>query len=205
MPMMNKLKRINTQKGIGLIEVLVTVVITTVGLLGLSALQMQSIRSVSDTGNRTHAIWIANDLINRIRANEVAVNSYITEEIRCESADGTSLIETGLKMCAAYSDGTNQQPPATDCSNTDLAVFDQWEALCGISAITGIDAFSGSASFINKPGLAITNIGDGDLQITVSWNSRTGGTDADGETVYYVDDGSVAANQRESYSVVFRP
>ena len=50
---------ISRQYGIGLIEVLVTVVITTIGLLGLSAMQMQSIRSVSDTGNRTHAILFA--------------------------------------------------------------------------------------------------------------------------------------------------
>jgi type IV pilus assembly protein PilV len=93
------------QLGIGLIEVLVTITITTIGLLGLSAMQMQSIRSVSDSGNRTHAIWIANDLLNRIRANEVATNTYITGEIECSD----DIPETPI--CASYFDGANQLAP----------------------------------------------------------------------------------------------
>ena len=198
--MMINQKRMEKQKGIGLIEVLVTVFITTIGLLGLSSLQMQSIRSVSDSGNRTHAIWVANDLINRIRANEIALASYVTaNELRCANQP------SGIKICSAYFDGTNQQPPDATCSNIDLALFDQWETLCGISSITGVNGVSNSSSVINTPGLVVTDLGNDDFQITVTWNSRTGGTDNNGNTVYFVEEGSVAENQRESYSMVFRP
>ena len=191
---------IRNQSGIGLIEVLVTIVITTIGLLGLSAMQMQSIRTVSDTGNRTHAIWVANDLINRARANAVAVDSYITnDELRCDALPGN------LKMCAAYSINGAQQAPAADCSNQDLALFDQYEALCGINTLTGEDGFSSSASFINTPGLSISDEGNGDYRITVSWNSRTAGKDAQGNQVYRLEQGTLAEDQREDYSVVFRP
>lgn len=191
---------LNRQYGIGLIEVLVTIVITVVGLLGLSAMQMQSIRSVSDTGNRTHAIWIANDLINRVRANAVAVDSYVTDaELRCDAIPGN------IKMCSAYSQGNAQQAPAGDCTNIELALFDQYETLCGINSLTGEDGFSSSASFINTPGLQISDEGDGDFRITLTWNSRTAGKDANGENVYYLEQGSLAADQREEYSVVFRP
>jgi type IV pilus assembly protein PilV len=192
--------QLNYSKGIGLIEVLVTIVITTIGLLGLSALQMQSIRSVSDTGNRTHAVWAANDLINRIRANEVAVDSYVTDgEIRCAA------IPSNIKMCASYSLDGAQVAPAGDCSNEELALFDQFEVLCGIATLTGENAFSGSASFINTPGLEITSTGDGDYQVTISWNSRSAGKDAQGNNVYILEEGALAADQREDYSVVFRP
>lgn len=198
--MMNKQKKMYSQKGIGLIEVLVTVFITTIGLLGLSSLQMQSIRSVSDSGNRTHAIWVANDLINRIRANEIALASYITaNELRCTNQPSS------IKICSAYFNGTDQQQADTSCTNTDLALFDQWETLCGISSISGVDGLSNSSSFINTPGLVVTDLGNDDIQVTVSWNSRTGGTDSNGNAVYFLEEGSVAENQRESYSVVFRP
>lgn len=191
------------QLGIGLIEVLVTITITTIGLLGLSAMQMQSIRSVSDSGNRTHAIWIANDLLNRIRANEAAVGTYVTDEIEC--SDGIP----DTPICASHFDGTNQVT-ADFCTNDQLAVFDQWDSICGISAIVGGDnLMNSSASFINSPGLTITDLGNGDLQITISWNSRTGGSsendDGDEEVVYFLEEGAVADNQRETYSVVFRP
>lgn len=191
---------ITNQSGIGLIEVLVTIVITTIGLLGLSAMQMQSIRTVSDTGNRTHAIWVANDLINRIRANAVAVDSYVTNgELSCNDSLGA------VKMCAAYSSNGAQEAPAADCSNEDLALFDQYEALCGINTLTGEDGFSSSASFINTPGLSISDEGNGDYRITVSWNSRTAGRDAQGNEVYRLEQGTLAEDQREDYSVVFRP
>ncbi|MEC8524178.1 MAG: type IV pilus modification protein PilV [Pseudomonadota bacterium] len=189
-----------SQSGLGLIEVLVTIVITTIGLLGLSAMQMQSIRTVSDTGNRTHAIWVANDLINRIRANAVAVDSYVTDgELRCNDPLGA------VKMCAAYSTNGAQQAPAADCTNQDLALFDQYEALCGISTLTGENGFSSSASFINTPGLSISDEGNGDYRITLSWNSRTAGKDDQGNEVYRLEQGTLATDQREDYSVVFRP
>lgn len=198
MPMINQ--KTNRQKGIGLIEVLVTVGITTIGLLGLSSLQMQSIRSVSDSGNRTHAIWVANDIIHRIRANKIAMTSYLTNsELRCDEA-----VEN-IKICAAYYDGNTQQPPAADCSNDELALFDQWETLCGMPSILGTEGLSNSSSFINTPGLEVTDVGNNDLQVTISWNSRTSTTDDTGTTTYYLEKGIVTNNQRESYSVVFRP
>lgn len=194
---------INKQLGIGLIEVLVTITITTIGLVGLSAMQMQSIRSVSDSGNRTHAIWIANDLLNRMRANEVAIGSYVTDEILCSDGAPETLI------CASYYDGTNQMAPEF-CTNEQLATFDQWDSLCGISTlVNNAQLMNSSASFINSPGLTVSDLGNGDYQITISWNSRTGGTneneDGEEEIVYFLEEGTVAENQRETYSVVFRP
>jgi len=195
-------RRITSQSGIGMIEVLVTIVITVVGLLGLSAMQMQSIRSVSDTGNRTHAIWIANDLINRIRANEVAMDNYVTDEMRCLDANGGSAVPD-VKMCSAFSVGNNQQPPA-NCTNAELATYDLWESLCGVDQILAVEAASSSASFIVDPALTVTDLNNGDLNITISWSSRTAGRKGN-DNVYYLESGKLAETQREDYSVVFRP
>ena len=188
-----------SQQGFSMLEVLVTIAITIIGLAGLTAMQMQSIRTVEDSGNRTHAIWIANDLINRIGANKTAAASYVqANEIRCNNIPV-------VRMCSSYFDGS-AQVAAADCSNEESAAFDVWESLCGTSAlVAGLNAETGSASFINEPGLTLADNGDGTMQITISWNSRTSGTDADGNTVYFLNDGEIATNPRESYSQVFMP
>ena len=188
-----------TQQGFSMLEVLVTIVITIIGLAGLTAMQMQSIRTVEDSGNRTHAIWIANDLINRIGANKVAAASYVVAtEIDCENA-------TVSNMCASYFDGT-QQVAADACTNEQLASFDIWQSLCGTSSlVAGLDAETGSASFINDPGLTLIDNGDGSMEITISWKTRTSGTNADGSRVYFLQDGDIAHDARDSYSQVFTP
>ena len=189
---------IRYQKGIGLIEVLVTIVITAVGLLGLSAMQMQSVRSAEDSGNRSHAIWMANDLINRMRANEVqdyATNGVLT------CAD----FPQALTVCGEYNNGNDEVAPA-NCSNADQATFDRWEVLCGMpAAVDGAAAVTSSASFINNPGLQITTLANQDVQMTISWDSRTSGTDADGVQRFMIDENNASAVQRESYVTVFRP
>ena len=57
---------IKNQSGFSMLEVLITLGISIIGLVGLASLQLQTTRAVSDTANRSHAIWIAEDLANRI-------------------------------------------------------------------------------------------------------------------------------------------
>ena len=56
-------------QGFSLIEVLVTIVLTTVGILGMVALQSKSIQYTQDSGNRNAAVTLANDLIEIMRSN----------------------------------------------------------------------------------------------------------------------------------------
>ena len=60
------------QAGITLVEVLVTLLIFTVGLLGLAGLQLKALQGASDSIQRSQATWIINDLADRIYANENA-------------------------------------------------------------------------------------------------------------------------------------
>ena len=57
------------QSGITLIEVLVTLLITTVGLLGVAALQLSALKTTSDSAQRSQVVWLMQDLIERMRAN----------------------------------------------------------------------------------------------------------------------------------------
>jgi type IV pilus assembly protein PilV len=55
-------------KGFSLLEVLVTILLTTVGILGMVAMQGNAISHTQDSIQRTHAVMLANDLIEIIRA-----------------------------------------------------------------------------------------------------------------------------------------
>jgi len=188
------------QRGITMWEVLVTIVISTIGLLGLSALQMQSVRSAEDSGNRSHAIWMTNDLINRMRANEVQDYSF-AGTMNC--AD----FPNDLTPCGAYHNGAAAVAPAA-CTNAEQARFDRWEVLCGMPANVDGNAtvMRSSASFITNPNLQITALANGDMQMTISWDSRTSGADNDGNNQRFViTEENASAEQRENYTTVFRP
>jgi type IV pilus assembly protein PilV len=57
------------QKGISLIEVLITMLVIGIGLLGMAKLQLSSVQSNYSSQLRSHATWLANDLLDRMRAN----------------------------------------------------------------------------------------------------------------------------------------
>lgn len=66
-------------KGVSLIEVLVSLVILSIGVLAVAALQLIAKRNNLDAGQRTIAAQLAYDIIERMRANSgpAALNTYI--------------------------------------------------------------------------------------------------------------------------------
>ena len=61
------------QSGVSLIEVLVTVVILSVGLLGVAAMQASSLQSGQAAYQRTQANTIASELADQLRCNRSIV------------------------------------------------------------------------------------------------------------------------------------
>lgn len=62
--------------GFTLLEVLVTLLVLSIGLLGLAGLQTTGLRSNQSAAQRTAATQLAADIIDRIRANPLAKNQY---------------------------------------------------------------------------------------------------------------------------------
>ncbi|SET73553.1 type IV pilus assembly protein PilV [Marinobacter segnicrescens] len=62
--------------GIALIEVLVAVLVLGVGLLGMAAMQSVSSQMTNGAEQRTQAVLLTADMLDRIRANRGAINSY---------------------------------------------------------------------------------------------------------------------------------
>ena len=67
---MNALRaNLNHMRGVSLIEVLVAVVVLSIGLLGIAGLQIAGIRYTYDANLRYQAAMQASDMTDRIRAN----------------------------------------------------------------------------------------------------------------------------------------
>jgi type IV pilus assembly protein PilV len=57
------------QAGLSLVEVLVTVVLVSVGLLGIAGLQLTSVQNTNSASQRFEATLLAEDILERMRAN----------------------------------------------------------------------------------------------------------------------------------------
>ena len=57
------------QAGFSMLEVLIALVVFSIGLLGMAALQTASMRSMSGSGQLVDAVYFAEDIADRIRAN----------------------------------------------------------------------------------------------------------------------------------------
>jgi type IV pilus assembly protein PilV len=55
--------------GFTLIEALVALVVLSIGLLGVAGLQLTGLRASSSAGSRTQASYLADDILDRMRAN----------------------------------------------------------------------------------------------------------------------------------------
>lgn len=69
------MKRLHSQTGFGLMEVLVAVAVLSVGLLGASLLSNISLRGTAAAEQRALGVMLANDLADRLRRNPAAVRS----------------------------------------------------------------------------------------------------------------------------------
>lgn len=91
----------NKNKGFTLVEVLITVVILSIGLLGLAGLQLNSLRNNLGAEQQGKAAQLASDMVDRMRANTdrnnlPALNDYTgseDEETACLSAPGCNPLD----------------------------------------------------------------------------------------------------------------
>lgn len=186
--MKNKLysaSQLSLNKGLTLIEILVTITITSIGLMGLVSLQLQAIRATTDSGNRGQAVWVFNDIIARIHANEAASSNYVTlPSFNVAVGQSTPPIcnNVAAPVCSNYRSGIGAPVLSTNCSGADQARWDLYEVACGTPRDPN---FQGSAiSYLPQAQITITCADDpcldgtSPLNITLQWRAK-----ADDESV----------------------
>ncbi len=101
-------------QGMTLIEVMVALVILSVGLLGLAGLQVQGLRGTSGSNSRVQAIFIINDMAERMHANGVAVNKDLTYQNVAIDASDCGNAPTDCSV------GNN-------CNTADMATYENYD------------------------------------------------------------------------------
>lgn len=77
----------STQRGFSLIEVLVSLVVTSIGLLGLAGLQASGLRNNTTAYIRTIATQQAYDITDRMRANRAGIDAGDYDSITAAVGD----------------------------------------------------------------------------------------------------------------------
>jgi type IV pilus assembly protein PilV len=97
------------QRGLTLIELMVTVVILSVGLLGMAALQSRLQQSEMEAYQRSQALILLQDMASRIAVNRRQAADYVTNDVvgvggagaACPTATATQQQRDMAEWCAA--------------------------------------------------------------------------------------------------------
>ena len=89
------MSRTQSQRGVGLIEVLIALVVVSIGLLGLAALQGKAQQAEMESYQRSQALILLQDMSNRLRANRTQRANYVTKMAGC----GTDTTRAAQDLC----------------------------------------------------------------------------------------------------------
>lgn len=95
------------ERGAALLEILITILVVSVGLLGVAGMQLAAVRSNHGSSLRSLAVYQAYDMAERMRANRLGV----------QAGDYDSLSGAG----------TDPGCGSSGCSPANLAAFDHYE------------------------------------------------------------------------------
>ena len=161
-----------SQRGTTLLEVMVTIVILAIGLLGLAGLQARLQASEMDAYQRTQALLLLNDIASRISTNRANAVSYangttsVGAGMTCPTATGTALQRDQNQWCLALqgaaetTGGTNVgamiggQGCVQDLGSNEYLITIAWQGMTPLSAppagvACGQDDYDGGTSCVD--------------------------------------------------------
>ena len=133
--------------GFTMVEVMVSVVIFSIGLIGVARLQVVAKQSNFDAVQRVTATSIAQDLLARMRSNSGALSTYV-------NYTGTLQIN--------YNDATSQPNPTcssgSTCNVTQLADRDLWDIEQAMIGVAEQDSSGNTVGGLTLPTVCITAV-----------------------------------------------
>lgn len=127
--------------GFSLIEVLIALIVMSVGMLGIAGLYVHGMQAGRTSLFRHHAVTLAGDVADRIRANPNAGASYV--DAGTAPAPATNCIDGG-----------------SDCTSDEMAAMDKY--LWDQQAIATLPDGDVSVAFVNGV--------PADYTVTVAWS-----------------------------------
>ncbi|MCO7233791.1 MULTISPECIES: type IV pilus modification protein PilV [unclassified Cobetia] len=144
----------HSQRGVGLIEALVAVMLLGVSLLGLGLLQVQTLQHQRVSYSNTVAQLLSLDMAERIRANLEAIDQYDDADTANAPVDGCS----------------------SDCAPAELAdqdIIDWRDAIIGSTLTSGVGSVEVDERVVGGAGIGVH-----DVSVQVQWSDPiSGGVD----------------------------
>ncbi len=134
-------------RGFTMVEVLVAIVVVSLGLLGLAALQARGLKLNHGAFLQTSATLLAYDMADRMRANIAGVNAAAYDNVVLDTANPST--NPGDPGCNASPSG---------CTQVQLAQYDTWQWYLGLGALP-----QGTGSVARIPGVPTR------FTVTVNW------------------------------------
>jgi type IV pilus assembly protein PilV len=142
------------QRGVGLIEVLIALLVISIGILAVLGMQITGKKANYDAVQRTTATHLAWDLMERVRANRSAAASYVVAL--------ASPIGDGSLAAAACTLGS----PCTPAELAEADLYEWEQTLLGASEESAGGAATGG---LVEPRACVEDMGDGEYLLTIAW------------------------------------
>lgn len=117
-----------SQQGVGLIEVLVSLLLLAIGILGFSSLQINAVKASSESGVRTDAVNLMRDVSENSRYNVLELSSFKTELNRFDTQFNGGTVSSPT---ASLTSGPSKRCGLGDinkCTTRELAILDAYNA-----------------------------------------------------------------------------
>ena len=104
------------QRGVSLVESMIALLVISIGLLGIAALQITAMKQNSSALNHSQAVWVGYNMADRIRANITQFTNYV-----------------GIDTNSSYS----QDCMGSSCNNTQMITSDAAEWATEVQNLPG--------------------------------------------------------------------
>jgi type IV pilus assembly protein PilV len=148
------------QSGLGMIEVLVTLFILSVGLLGVAYLQLVGSFSNAEALSRSQSVLVAQQLTERLRAN--AVFSSIGDGLVVDNR----YFDPDLYNFSGLSCAGSEQPYQCYCLSRPAAIPNCSSGQCSPAQMAAFDAYQVSCSAVQTNPEVEVNLSCDDLDLT---------------------------------------
>ncbi len=177
----------DTAKGFSLIEVLVSLVILVVGLIGIFNLHIVAKRGSFESFQQTQASYYVNDIINRMKLNRSQLNGY-AGTYSGNLSNPSPECDTGVGGGAAV------------CTNVQTRIWDlyQWEQLFGgaSESVGGRDVGG-----LDTPTACIQVQASGAVLVVITWRGIRSSSDGASGKGTFIEGCGTSSDRRRVYSI----
>ena len=143
---------INTQKGVGLMEVLVALVLLSIAVLGFVALQIRAITASNEATMNVQATNIARDLAERMRMNRDGLAGYVanTDTTNCATAfcSPEDMAKYDFRLVSSRATDLGMSMDVLNCQGSTLVrkcIYVAWEGTTATNGTGSSDCTNGAA------------------------------------------------------------